>query len=326
MSVKKDDDWNEKTGERQVERMYKHSLLIAVIIGFAGISACAEIEKMENTASARGVRDNVFYSSSPKMQITVQPDIAFLGAVKENNTSEKNSSRVDPLEQSSQKESYLFADISGGGILTKGVLIRTYTLRGNPNQDLSPVLPVVKNKLDEGVMKILGDEFEYYTLACEDLFTPEEKSLFAEHAIPGCFLVKALERTFGLGNKSRVQILYYENILAQTGSQRCDEWDDPETLSAEQKTVLDGFLDRSYANIRFAPAGGVVDKTSQYVDDQPDTSKGIAPLHDPDDIQKDSPDKIDIEPRLQLLKDLRDKDLITQEEYENKKAEILEGL
>jgi len=298
--------------------MYRKIALFVAAIGLIMVHGCAELDQLQVN---RGVKGNVFYSSSPRLELKIDPALELIGTVEEERAPAKNSSRNDPQENISKNLSYIFGDGITDAAMTRGVIIRTRSVSGNPNQVLEPVLPSPRNELVSGTTKILGDEYYAYAVASDNLFTEREQRALSGYNLSGCFLVKGLESAFGLGSKSLLQILYFERISSPDGIARCGAWQDPGILTAEQDTVLGAFVERSYQAIRFVKGGEVIDATTKYVDRDENT-----------DTQAETPPRVaapgagDIEKRLTVLKNLRDKDLITAEEYERKKVEILEGL
>ncbi len=298
--------------------MYRNIALLVTAFGFVMISGCAELDQLQVN---RGVQDNVFSSTSPRLELRIDPSLKLMAEVKEDRAPAKNSIRNDPMENASTHLSYIFGDESNGVVVRRGVIIRTRTVTGDPNQAGEPDLPEKRNELVSGMTKILGDEYQHYTVASDNLFTDEERRALTGRDISGCLLVKGLERDFGLGSKSLVQILYFERIPASEVTAQCGSWQDASALTDEQDRFLGAFLDRSFQGVRFVKGSEVTDATAKYVDRE---QKGDAEAEKA--LPPAGPDGGDIEKRLQVLKNLRDKDLITQDEYERKKLEILEGL
>jgi actin-related protein len=92
-------------------------------------------------------------------------------------------------------------------------------------------------------------------------------------------------------------------------------------LTDSQKQLMHDFTERSYSSIRFMEPRTTLDTTSRYVDrDKKDQTQEKARQ----DV--DSGNAATIEQKLKVLKDLYDKNLITKEDYEKKKVEILKDL
>ena len=305
--------------------MFRKLALFVAIIGIVMVHGCAEFQQMQTGLDqlqmSGEVRGNVFILKSARLELAVDNELRHMATLKEERAPGKNSFENDVLENTTQYVSYIFVDSEGSSAVKRGVVIRTRTTIGNPNRVVEPLLPDPRNELVSGVTKILGDEYYSYAAASDNLFTEQEQRTLSAGTVSGCFLVKGLEREFGLGNKSLLQILYFERIASIDGKQLCGNWQDPESLGDEQETFLSAFLERSYQGIRFVKGSEVTDTTEKYVD-QVQTKETQAETQPAAPAPKGG----DIEKRLEVLKDLRDKNLITQEEYERKKNEILDEL
>ncbi|MBW2630158.1 MAG: SHOCT domain-containing protein [Deltaproteobacteria bacterium] len=228
-----------------------------------------------------------------------------------------------------ESASYLFEQTGDNGVLRRGVLIRIYRVMGNPEQEVPEMFSRAWRPLETGSMKILKDDYDYRVLACPHVLLQKEREMPSSHDTAGCFLAKGLERRAGFGNKSRVQIIYFEPLPQGLP---CDTWKSVSNLSQEQKIILDGFIDRSYQGIRFMKKDSVIDTTSRYVDkvdmDGGDATTRYTAPQKAVETQKPvvTPAPAAIEKRLETLKKLLDKGLITPEDYEKKKAQILEDL
>ena len=305
--------------------MYRNFALFVAVIGIVMAYGCAEFKQMQaglDQFQMNGeVRGNVFTLKSARLELTVDNELRHAATLKEERAPGKNSFENDVLENTTQYVSHIFVDAEGSSAVKRGVIIRTRTTIGNPNQVVDPLLPHPRYELFSGTTKILGDEYNSYAAASDNLFTEQEQRTLSAGTVSGCFLVKGLERDFSVGNKSLLQILYFERIASIDGEQSCSNWQNPGSVTAEQEKYLSAFLDRSYQGIRFVKGGEATDATEKYVDQ-------VQPKETPAEPQPAAPAQKggDIEKRLEILKDLRDKNLITQEEYERKKAEILQEL
>ncbi len=307
------------------------AIMIVFVFGCAAEmdSIKAEIDQLQ---TKREFQDNIFYSSSPPVKLKLPPEFVFRGETREkrdNNQLRTNAS--DPVEYFFESASYLFEQTGDDGTFKRGVLIRIYRIMGNPNQEVPDMFSRVWRPLETGSMKIMTDDYTYRVLACPHILLPQEKELPSTHGGSECFLAKGLERAAGFGNKSRVQIIYFEPLPQGT---QCDAWRNVNNLSPEQKTILAGFIDRSYQGIRFMKSDSVLDTTSRYVDkvdmDGGDaTTRYTAPQKPAETVVTPAPAPEvteTVETRLETLKKLLDKGLITPEDYEKKKAQILEDL
>jgi hypothetical protein len=188
--------------------------------------------------------------------------------------------------------------------------------------------------LETGEMKIIEDIYQYDLFAEQALVAEKEKELLLSGGVSSCLLVKRLSVKAGLGNKSRIHILYFEDATQACGSGPCGVCLDSRNRTVEQKQFLQGFADRSFAAIRFLKTKTVEDTTFRYVDSEPKVqsqpvliapppteapvSAAVVPPSVPDQVKLDP-----LEKRLEALKRVYEKNLISKEDYEKKKAEIL---
>ena len=163
--------------------------------------------------------------------------------------------------------------------MTKGVLIRMLVMYGDPSQVVPEIFSkAATNILESGEMKILETQYQYDLYTAPELLTPREKNLLAGSRIPSCFLVKQLSSKSGFGNKSRIQILYFEDLTGACGNQPCGACLDSQDRTAERKPLIKEFTDRSYASIRFLKTRTVEDTTSRYVDAEPKVQTPPTPI------------------------------------------------
>lgn len=302
--------------------------VIVPIVFLFTLSGCQSLDDSLRTVRVqRSVENNVFSSSFPEIRLKVNQDFTYLGSARiDKDETKAGKSKDDKVGSSFEATSYLFGRLDESKVLSKGVIVRVFVARGDPNQ-------LVQNKqlmegnvpeavLEKGEMKILDEQYHYDLYTEGALFTEGERGLITGGQAPACTLVKQLEGTAGLGNKSRVQIYYFEDVSRACASLPCGGCMDAKNLSAEQKQLLQGFTDRSYAGIRFLKPRDIQDTTSRYVDTEPKAQPAektvpvvVGPVKD-----------ATVEKRLETLKNLFDKGLISKEDYEKKKAEILNEL
>jgi hypothetical protein len=275
-----------------------------------------------NLQLQRTVENNVFSSSFPEIKIKVSPELQYLGTV-QLDQSEKYSlnTRIKDVNQSSfDASSYFFGQFNEDNKIAKGILIRTLVVRGDPNQFIQSKLRI-ENLLDSGKMKILDEEYQYNLFTQQNLLTEEERKLLKTDSAPSCSLVKEIKSKAGIGNKSSMQIYYFEDISKLTKGAVCKDSLNEKSLTEEQKQFIQGFTERSFKSIRIMRTSQPVDTTSKYVDQESKEENAVKPIQD-----KASPKDQTIETKLKSLKDLHDKNLITDEDYNKKKAELLKEL
>jgi hypothetical protein len=304
------------------ENMKTAKLLPTIFAAFLLVilSSCQSMDNpmgkdlLDNLKVRSSVEDNTFITNFPDVKIKVNLEMQYLGTVRlDKNFKNDMSTRSTEVKDSPfNASSYVFGQFNEGKRLVKAVVIRTILVRGDPNQVIEDIYLGTKMPLDSGKMKILEEEYHYNLFAQQYFFMEEEKDLIKASSLPSCYLVKKIENRTGLGSKSRLQIYYLE----ASGLTRCNELN-PATFTEQQKQVVQGFTERSFQNIRFMQTPKqTVDTTSRYVDQEQGKP-----------VQNPAPDKTQImEEKLKTLKDLHDKNLITDEEFNKKKAEILKDL
>jgi hypothetical protein len=267
-------------------------MVISVLIILVG---CAELKIQRN------VHDNVFYSNKlPQVNIKVNPDFVYLGKA-EKNIFKNYSSRAggDTIEH----VSYIFAEKGKYNHLKKVITIHFYTVKGSGFW-LPDLFSGVKTPLDSGVVNIEGNNYQYCVTAHSSPLMGYEQKLISDkgYVLPNCLLVKGYGRRVDSGNKTKFIILYAEDIrFKENNNYQCNRWQNVDTFHSEQKNFLSEFLDRCNENLRILP-----------------DSPSIKPV---DVDSKSASDNI--EKKLESLKDLLNKGLITQDDYDEKKSQIL---
>jgi hypothetical protein len=356
---------------------------------FLLLSGCDKNLGILDSQTKRTVENNVFTSTFPEIKLQIDRELKYLGKVLLDETTQERIGHSDyPGERSQEANAYLFAKIDQTNKMTRGVLIRTLVVHGDARFEATEVFFKPSTKiLESSEMKILDTEYQYDLYTAPELFAPKEKNLLAGKKIPSCFLSKQLSSRSGFGNKSRIQILYFEDLTGTCGSQPCGTCLDSKDLTAEGKPLVKEFTDRSFASIRFMKTRTVEDSTSRYVDAEPTTKTPPTPTEKvqsapvekasprpapvekvqpapvekvPTPVEKASPKPAPVEKvqptpvekatsvpavkppsgieagktgatdsaekRLEALKRLYERELISKEDYEKKKAEILKEL
>jgi hypothetical protein len=342
--------------------------VIIMAIFFISLTGCGTFDKnlgIVQLRTDRQVENNVFTSSFPEIKLQINQNLPYMGRVQLNETpDERISSNTNTDENAVEVTSYLFGKTDQSNRIAEGILIRMLVMHGNPSQIVPEMFTKTgKNVLESGEMKILEEKYQYDLYTEPELFTKaeKEKGLLSNRQVPACFLVKKLSLRAGLGNKSRVQMLYFEDVSNTCGNRPCGACLEPKTRSAEQKQFLQGFTDRSYASIRFLKTKNLEDTTSRYVDVEPKAKPApvdrmqpapvyvpaapvyvpaapvyvpaapvyvpAAPVEKAPPVAESTSTKVDLlEKRLEALKRIYEKNLISKEDYEKKKAEILSDL
>lgn len=304
--------------------IYTLILMIFFFISLTGFEVLDKNFGILNLKTERPVENNLFSSSFPEIKLQMNRELKYLGSVQ---IAEKINTGLnanfDPREQSFDADAYLFVQTDPQKRITRGVLIRMLVAHGDPSQDVPEIFTKTsKNILESGEMNILKDTYQYDLYPEQELFVPQERALLRNSRVPPCLLVKRLSIKAGLGHKSRVHLIYFEDASTACGSRPCGTCLASKNRSAEQKQFLREFTDRSFASIRFLETKTVEDTTSRYVDGVPKAQPapaGMAPVYEPSKADT-------VEKRLEALKRIYEKNLISREEYEKKKTEILNEL
>ncbi len=300
---------------------------VTSVIVLLFLSGCSSMEKsLKEFQVRRDVENNMFSSSFPSLRIKVSDSLAYLGSVQADKEERgPATSAGDSTESNFDAATYLFAQSGPDNSLTRGIIIRVMVAAGDPNQEaqknfLREIQPL--STLESGKVKILEEEYRYDLYLDQNVFTKEEKDLLLKKAdIPSCFLVKQLAKKEGFGGKARALIYYFEDVSLTCAGLACGECLDIGKPSPGQQRLLDDFTERSFRAVRFLNPEGPVDVTSRYAD--PAAGEQVSGK-DQKGIGVSKADSI--EKRLDTLKDIYGKGLITKEEYEKKKAEILQDL
>jgi len=313
--------------------MYKVFLMFIFFIFFISLTGFNMFEKNQGILNAkveRKVVDNLFTSTFPEMKLQMNRELKYMGsAAIADYVEESRSHNVDPRERYFDADAYVFVQTDPRKRITRGVIIRMLVMHGDPSQEAPEIFTKKsKNILESGETKILEEAYDYEVYTEQDLFAPKEKALLKNIRVSPCFLVKRLSLKSGFGHKSRVHLIYFEDASNTCGKQECGACLDSKSRSAEQKQFFKEFTDRSFGGIRFQETKTIEDTTSKYVDGvpkaQPAPAVAAPPVSQPGRYE---PDKADaLEKRLETLKRLYERNLISQEEYEKKKAEILNEL
>ncbi len=321
--------------------------LIIMTLFFISLTGCGSLEKNLGVIPSQNknpVVNNVFTSSFPEIKLQISQDLKYLGSVQLSESTDSRISWNTDAGANVDVTAYLFAQIDQHNRIAKGVLIRMLVMHGDPSQVVPPMFAKTGgNILESGEMKIIEDKYQYDLYLEQELFTPKEKGLIKTSRVPPCLLVKQLSVKAGFGNKSRIQLLYFEDLTGTCGNRPCGTCLEPKNRTAEQRQLIDGFTERSFASIRFLRTRMVEDTTSRYVDAEPKTQPTpvqpapaekapLTPVAVPAPPVETrapiaEPARLDaVEKKLEALKRIYERNLITKEDYEKKKAEILNQL
>ena len=299
-----------------MKRTVIYTLMILLTLA---LEACSELKQYE---IQRTVEGNQFYSSFPELKVNIDPSLQYLGSSE--NKSKETSVNPNNWDIRDTSSSYLFGQFDPKGTIQKGILIRLTVVSGDPSKAREALSSQqMKSPLDSGTIKILDDEYDFMVFTANTFLTEEEKKILPAGTALPCFLIKLLEKNAGLGNKSQALIFYFEDASKSCLNPSCDECIKGGADVTMKQQILRGFDDRSYQAISFAEPKKIVDATSRYVKPEDNTARPQDKTLQPSNQKV--PDE-SLEGRLRVLKDLLDKNLITKDDYEIKKKEILNQL
>ncbi|HOS96338.1 MAG TPA: SHOCT domain-containing protein [Deltaproteobacteria bacterium] len=296
-------------------KTWKGCLFVIMLILLA--SGCAELRRYE---VSRSVDDNLLSSSFPELKVQIDKNLSYIGTI-EGPAQEQSRTMKTDVQYSTA--SYLFGRFTPEGMLDRGVLVRFRVLTGDPGkapqeQDGQGA----ENPIETGSVRVYEEEYRYQLYTGKSVLAERELGLLKPSAATPCYLIKRLEKDAGLGNKSGTRIYYFENIASVCPGTACEDCLGSGIADERRQQVLRDFDERSYRSIAFLETRKVIDATSKYGIEKGTPPAGLLPSTPLDK----EPSADTVEHRLRTLKDLLDKNLITQEDYDRKKEEILKGL
>ena len=206
--------------------MKKYILISLLALTFLPLSAGAKPE--------RYVKDNVFYSSSPKLEAKVDPKFKYLGRL-DYTMEQQSPDRVQLVTY--ETKSYVFVD----GIenkLKKAVYVQ---LRREQNKYVGNLLGDARANLRSGICSLGEKEYQCFTrvifLSGDE---PIAKFISEQgYVLPTCILARTYARADSEENTYLVVITYFENFSDSGLS--CESWQSEEQPTEEHKQYLEGF-------------------------------------------------------------------------------------
>lgn len=182
----------------------------------------------------RYVKDNVFYSSSPKLEVKVGPRFKYLGRL--DYTMEQQSPDSVQLV-TYETRSHVFVDAIDSE-LKRAVYVQ---LRREQTKYVGNLLGDARTNLRSGICSLGGKEYNCFTrvifLSGDE---PIGKFISQQgYNLPGCALVRTYARADSEENIYLVVITYLENI--SNSGLGCESWQGEEQLTEEHKQYLEGF-------------------------------------------------------------------------------------
>ncbi len=267
----------------------KASILILIICSMLSVG-CAALT-IERTVSS----NNEFYSSyMPKIQVNVNPDFTYISEF-------QGIRNVDYRDSSGSSivtiHAYIFVEPDENNYLEKGVIIQITTI------DQGYVLPDlydnIKNPIDSGFTKINGKQYQYCTATSANICDRKIESFIIGkgYHFSNSYLVKALGRRVGAKNKTRFEIFYIENLS------HFDSINDRYWKANFLSTKQIEFVKRFEKNMQ---------KSFQLMASSRPT------------VKSGSDKFANMKEKLKALKIIYDKGLINEEEYNDRKRQVLE--
>lgn len=198
-------------------------LPVVMVIGLFLMTGCVGAYK-------RGVQDNTFYSTYPKVAIKMAPDFEYVDKEKETDYSFLTGSETTT---GIHVERYIFADT----LTRKYSIIRIAKLTRQYTYWRSDLTGYVSNYLDAGIEEQLGETYQYIVVV--------QKNDFDE-----CMMTKWVGRVIG-GNRNTMLNIFYSEPINLEGHGCENNWQDLSKLSVEQKAFYDKFMENADQNMEF---------------------------------------------------------------------------
>ena len=186
------------------------------------------------TKPERYVKDNVFYSSSPKLEVRVDPKFKYLGRL--DHIMEQQSPDSVQLVTYETKSYVLVHGV--GNKLKRAVYIQ---LRREQIKYVGNLLGDARANLRSGICSLGAKEYNCFTRV---IFLSADEPLakfIAEqgYTLPPCIMARTYARADS-GEDIYLVIITYVEDFSDSGLS-CDSWQGEEQLTDEHKQYLEGF-------------------------------------------------------------------------------------
>ena len=186
------------------------------------------------TKSERFVRDNVFHSSHPKLQVKVDSKLNYLGQL-DYTVEQESPDRIQWVRY--ETKSYVFVD-SLDTTLKKAVYVQ---LRREQTKYVGNLLGDARANVKSGLCSLGGEEYACFTRLI--FLSPNEPiaKFISEqgYSLPACVMARTYSRVdSNLGNYL-VVITYLENLPPSGLS--CESWLMENRLTTEQEQYIEQF-------------------------------------------------------------------------------------
>jgi hypothetical protein len=224
--------------------MYKKTFYLSVAFCLALIVGCAGMK------AERKVVDNVFYSSAkPKMSVKVNPDYKYIGKYEKKGGSKYEGS----IQGGNYKDTaYMFGVTDERtNLLEKCIAIRVLTITDMDSYWLPDLMTHLKNQLDSGFVTLKGERYQY-AVAAAHLGKEWENFISDKGCQPSnCYVGKFLGRRVGTKNKTKIYLMYLEDIVycKDTKYHKRKDWK-REMLSSDQIGFIKKVSENADKNIQ----------------------------------------------------------------------------
>ena len=186
------------------------------------------------TKSERYVKDNVFYSVSPKLEESVAPKFKYLGRL-DYTMEQQSPDRVQLVTY--ETKSYVFLHGTDNN-LKKAVYIQ---FRREQTKYVGNLLGDARINIKSGICSLGEKEYNCFTrvifLSADE---PIGKFISEQgYLLPTCVLTRTYARADSDEGIYLVTITYFENFSDSGLS--CESWQSEDQLTEEHKQYLDGF-------------------------------------------------------------------------------------
>jgi len=186
------------------------------------------------TKSERYVKENVFYSSSPKLEVKVDPKFKYLGRL-DYTMEQQSPDRVQLVTY--ETKSYVFAD----GVDNKLKKAFYVQLRREQTKYLGNLLGDSRANLMSGICSLGSKEYNCFTRVIFLSGNEPIAKFISEQGydLPPCILTRTYARADSAEGIYLVVITYFENFSDSDLS--CESWQREEQLTEEHRQYLEGF-------------------------------------------------------------------------------------
>jgi len=291
--------------------MQKKLLYCVIVFCCMAAGGCAQNQLLNMSG-----RSDESISTIKNYQDVLTPEFRFLGKVA--GAARADWSSTVQGGSTFESESLLYGQVGDGNIITRGLIVRTYKVRGEAADRLPGPVSSKSDALGSGTVKITGRTLAYELMAESNFLQRHEAKIIHDkgYTMSACYLVKAYSgKLAGFFEKATSHIIYFENSEDGQAGISCARLAESVVLSADQKMLMNEFGVRGDTTVGTLLGGGAAPETA--------VAETSAPTKT--DVAVPTTGTTELERKLSTLKKLLDKGYITQEDYDKKKLELLEN-